>query len=192
MEFLSHAQYLQRTGELGGSHWKNAPARWAYHEAAISMLREIGLTDPAEVLEMGTMGVSIVPGSDTIDYAEKWNYKGFRPTFLHDARKTPWPVADGAYRAFVALRVYQHLHPVQQACFREARRVARNIVIVAPETYDVPELRDSSRGVPAEDFTAWNDGVPPTLVVRFADWIGNLYFWNEHSLHGRTAEDPAP
>lgn len=182
MEFLGHEDYMARTRALGSGHWKNAAARWVYHEAAVSVLRGIGLTRPAEVLEMGTMGVNVVPGSDTIDYAEKWNPRGIRPTFLHDARNLPWPVGDGAYGAFVALRVFHHLHPVQRACFLQARRIARNVVIVVPEVYDVPELRETSRGIPGEMFTQWNDGVPPTAVIPFADWIGKLYFWDARSL----------
>lgn len=192
MAFLTHAQYLQQTADLGGGHWKNAPTRWIYHEAAISILREIGLTSPGEVLEMGTRGISILPGSDTIDHGRKRTPGRQPPTILHDPRQLPWPIADGAYGAFVALRVFHRLHPVQRACFLEARRIARTILIVVPETHDLSRSGDGARGIPAATFTEWNDGVPPTLVVRFARWIGNLYFWDETALRPRSGGTAAP
>ena len=182
--FLTRELYDRKVGAIGTGHWKSAAGRWGYHEAAVEIARRIDPAEPAQVLELGTMGVSCVIGSHTMDYAEKWNVRGFRPTYSHDARITPWPVADKAYELFIALRVFHHLTPVQADCFREARRIARNIVIVTPTSYDVPELRETSRGLGPEEFTAWNDGVAPTRVVPFASWIGNLYFWGEAALPG--------
>lgn len=181
LEFIS-SEAFNAVASARDGHWKSGGSRWIYHEAAINIVRELGLKGPGNVLEMGTMGVCVVKGSDTIDYAEKWDFSGKNPTYLHDARKMPWPIADKQYALFIALRVYHHLHPVQRECFQEARRIARNVIIVAPEDYPVKELRDTSRGIPRQNFTEWNNGVAPTRVVDFQSWIGNLYFWDETAL----------
>jgi len=183
--YLTRELYDQKVGSIGTGHWKSAAGRWDYHAAAVEIARQIDPAEPEQVLELGTMGVSCVIGSHTMDYAEKWHHRGFRPTYRHDARITPWPFADKTYELFIALRVFHHLSPVQEACFREARRIARNIVIVTPTRYNVPELRDTSRGLGPDEFTAWNDGIPPTRIVPFARWARtNLYFWDATALPG--------
>lgn len=182
--FLTRELYEETATATRQHHWRKTAGRWPYHAAAVEIARRLAPAEPSEVLELGTMGVSCVIGSDTMDYAEKWNVPRFRPTFPHDARITPWPVADKAYTLFIALRVFHHLNPVQAACFREARRIARNIVIVTPTVYDVPELQATSRGLTPDEILDWNDGTPPSEVVPFAGWIGNLYFWDEAALSG--------
>lgn len=181
-EYLTHEDYMATVNSVTTGHWRSGAGRWNYHAAAVEIARRLNPDYPRQVLEMGTMGVSIVKGSDTIDYAEKWNFRKFRPTFQHDARQFPWPVANKAYDLFIALRVFHHLTPLQAECFAEARRIARNVIIVAPEVYSVDSLKDTSRGIPRDEVTAWNNGVPPTETVEFKSWIGNLYFWDETAL----------
>lgn len=179
--YLRREDYLSICRTIGGGHWHNAEMRWSYHGASVAIAQIVSPRSPDHVLEMGTMGVNIVPGSNTIDYAEGWSFEGKSPTYPHDGRKTPWPIKSDAYDLFIALRVFHHLAPSQREAFREARRIARNIIIVAPERYDkVP----GSAGIPIEDFIAWNDGVPPTAVLEFGEDFGNLYFWSEKALHG--------
>ncbi len=74
-------------GDQTGHCVRSGAGRWNYHAAAVEIARRLNPDHPRQVLEMGTMGVSIVKGSDTIDYAEKWNFRKFRPTFQHDARQ---------------------------------------------------------------------------------------------------------
>jgi len=181
VSFLEKDEYYQEAQRIGGGHWRDYKARWSYHGEAIKFARLVNIRSADRVLEMGTMGVNIVKGSQTIDYDKKWNYDKFSPTYLHDARKIPWPIADRQYDLFVALRVFHHLAPVQRECFAEAKRIARNIIIVCPETYDVKGY-ESSVGIVDEQFVAWNNGIEPTCVVNFESWIGNLYFWNEKAI----------
>ena len=184
---LTEAEFMAAAQRSGGGHWKNAASRWGYHEAAIALVHRVAPARADDVLELGTMGVSIVKGSDTMDYDEKWHATGFEPSFHHDARRHPWPVADGRYALFVALRVFHHLQPVRAACFAEARRVARSLIISAPMDYEVERLHDTSSGITEEEVLGWNGGVPPAETIRFGDWRGNLYFWDEASLRsGRT------
>jgi hypothetical protein len=175
---ITHAEYDAATKKLGGSHWKNCNSRWKYHEAA-SKFAELARPPSANsVIEIGTMGISIVPGSDTMDYDADWSFSGFNPTYFHDARVIPWPVPSKKYELLIALRVFQHLAPRQEECFHEAKRVARNIIIVAPETYSVPELPNSA-GITESMFRKWNGGLSPTAIMNFEDWIGKLYFWKD-------------
>ena len=182
IETLTEAEFGAAAKRAGNEHWKNAVSRWSYHQAAIDCVRRVAPDRATDVLELGTMGISIVKGSDTMDYAEKWKAKHFTPTFQHDAREMPWPATDGRYAVFVALRVFHHLRPHQAACFHEARRIARNIVIVTPTDYDVKALRDTSSGIEEAEVMGWNGGLPPTECLRFGDWRGNLYFWDEATL----------
>lgn len=125
------------------------------------------------------MGASIADTSDTIDYPGVWEV--FAPTFEHDARRTPWPVGDKAYDFFVALRVFQHLHPNQRECFLEAKRIAKNVILVVPQHYEFPE-HPNSHGITEEQFIEWNDGVPPTLFAELAHNMGHIAYWNSASL----------
>ncbi|MGW9332746.1 hypothetical protein [Bosea sp. NPDC055594] len=177
--YLTHDDYLAITSDLGGGHWSNAKRRWVYHGAAVTFSRLANPSSPSKVLEMGTMGINIVPGSHTIDYAEGWNFKGKQPTHAHDGREIPWPIEDNAYELFIALRVYHHLTPTQKEAFLEARRIAKNIIIVAPESYNKVK---GSKGIPLSDLIAWNDGVPPTATMEFGEEFGNLYFWDSKAL----------
>jgi hypothetical protein len=184
IRYLDEGRYLAATSGRRG-HWKNAGARWDYHKTASDLVRMARPPSARDVLEMGTMGVQVVEGSDTIDYAEKWNHAGPDPTFLHDARQLPWPIASKRYHVFVALRVFHHLWPKQRECFLEARRIARHIVMVVPDKYEVAELRDTSVGITEAQLVEWNDGVAPTLSLPLADWIGRIYYWSEDALRGR-------
>lgn len=177
--FLTFKEYEAIANNIGGGHWKNYKHRWSYHRAAIDILRLFA--DPAKstILEMGTMGVQLVKNSDTIDYPGKWTT--FNPTFRHDAKELPWPIEDDTYDFFISLRVYHHLFPRQRECFLEAKRIAKNIIIVVPESYNVSGY-ETSKGITEKQFIEWNDGVPPTLFFKLADGMGNFYFWNSDAL----------
>lgn len=151
--------------------WKSYEGRWRYHARAIEVIQGLGLSRPKQVLELGTLGASLVLGSDTMDYAnEQWVMPGYRPTIVHDARDIPWPVKR-RYELFIALRIWHHLAPVQEEAFREARRIAENVLIVCPEKEVV------GVGIPREKFTEWNDGKPATIEENINGGWGRLYFW---------------
>ena len=178
MQYLTESMCYQIAQHHPGGHWDCTPlsARWRYHKMAIDLIKGLGIDDSSHVLEMGTMGASLILGSHTIDYAEHWDFPGKRPTYLHDARKLPWPIGDKQYDLFVALRVYQHLAPYQEKCFREARRVARKVLIVVPDNYR-NRLHTDSRGITYEQFLRWNAQTPPDVCIDTG--MGYLYYWGE-------------
>ena len=89
-----------------GGHWHDYKDRWKYYSRAVEIAKTLDINNPSDVLEMGTMGVSIVPNCMSIDYDETWDFKNKKPTYLHDARAIPWPIATKKFKLFVALRVF--------------------------------------------------------------------------------------
>jgi hypothetical protein len=174
MRTLEQEEFLRNTRSLKtkSGNWASAKSRWLYHKSAIAQLRQLPTT-PERVLELGAFGAQLVPGSHTMDYQKAWNFAGNRPTHWHDAREIPWPIDDGAYDWFVALRVFHHLRPGQEAAFREALRVARNVLIVVPEHISKPGKRD--QGITREQFRAWQ---APAYEEEVGNW-GRLYVWHQ-------------
>jgi hypothetical protein len=121
---------------------------------------------------MGTMGVTCVLDSQTIDYAEKWDYKDKNPTILYDAREIPWPIEDKKYDVFIALRVFHHLVPKQKEAFVEATRIAKKIIIVVPDSYS----HLTSKGITYDDFLGYYDGIHPNLFIPTSS--GDIYYWD--------------
>ncbi len=176
VQTLTKEKYLRKTKEIEGKHWASAGSRWKYHELAANWVGKLNIENPKKVLEMGTMGVSIVEGSETMDYDTSlnnrdWEITGFRPTFVHDARSLPWPFVDKQYELLISLRVFHHLVPVQAECFREARRISQNIILVVPDTSVHP------RGIDRNSMIEWNDGADPIEEYRFDGQLGHCYLF---------------
>jgi hypothetical protein len=157
-------------------YWKDLTDRWSYHKRVIEVLKDKG-NNSASVLELGSMGISVVKNGHTIDYDKHLNYyqKG-QPHYIHDARIVPWPVPTEYYDWFIALRVFHHLSPVQRECFLEAKRIAKNVLIVVP--HQLPE--GGGRALSLDDFETWNDGISPSLVENIGSY-GYLYLWLKNS-----------
>jgi hypothetical protein len=128
-QFSSIAARGMESGGDAGEHWATASERWKYHAAAAEIAAMLPLRCPCAVVEVGTMGASVVTGSDTMDYAERWNMPGFAPTITHDIRRCPWPVADKQYDLLIALRVWHHLGDLARGAFLEAKRVADRVLL---------------------------------------------------------------
>ena len=160
-----------------GKHWtlNTIEQRWEYHSRVVELIKFLNISSPSNVLEMGTMGVSCVDGSDTIDYMERWNFPGKKPTYIHDARVTPWPIKDKQYDLFVALRVFQHLTPFQREATIEAMRIARKVIVAVPDVYKNKELPDA-KGITYMDFVGFLDGIHPNLYFPTQDEI--VYYWD--------------
>jgi hypothetical protein len=181
LQYLTR-QELDTLGEtIGPGHWDQElmDGRWDYHDRVIAIIRSLSISDPQRILEMGTMGASLVKGSDSLDFDKWWDFPGKRPTYNHDARQLPWPVESGKYELFVALRVFQHLAPVQEQCFLEAKRIARRILLVVPREYR-NEVHPHSRGITYGDLLKWNGGAAPTSYLEAL--YGDLYFWDSDAL----------
>lgn len=181
MKFLTHDEYFSTVKKFNENpnegHWTTATNnRWDYFGRVVNLVKALDLTDSSKILEMGTMGITCVKDIHTIDYAEKWDFEGKRPTYLHDARQTPWPIENKDYDLFIALRVYQHLAPVQKECIREAMRISKKVIIVVPESYSNLPFHPDSRGLTYADFVRYLDGIHPNLYTPTL--VGNLYYWD--------------
>lgn len=180
MRFLTHDEYFSMVNEFNEKskgHWSTATNdRWDYFGRVVNLIKELKLSDPSKILEMGTVGITCVKDTDTIDFADNWDFPGKMPTYLHDARQLPWPIENKRYDLFIALRVYQHLAPMQRECIREAMRIAKKVIIVVPSSYQLPDLFPNSKGMTYADFVNYLDGVHPNLYTPTL--VGNLYYWD--------------
>ncbi len=167
-EFESNAKSFLR--QEPSKHWKNYKRRWPYHQQVIELIQSMNLESPKDILEVGTMGAQIVKGSDTIDMPKR-NLLA-EPTYRYDIRKTPWAfLKDKQYKLLVSLRVWQHLEWEQPGCFREARRVSENTIILVPETYK------NGCGIKPAQFKEWNKGVEPDKIIQAEKQYGNIFVW---------------
>lgn len=183
---MNHPQHLtqdkfdRKVKELEGGHWtpKSIADRWDYYSRVVELIKGLAIDDAAQILEMGTMGIPCVENSHTIDYEEKWAFPGKKPTIVHDARQFPWPFANKQYELFIALRVFQHLVPVQRECVKEAMRIAQKVILVVPNSYDSP-VHPESRGITYRDFVEFTGGIHPNLY--YTSKMGDLYYFDtEH------------
>lgn len=177
MNLLTKEEFLKTTKALEGDHWtaSSIESRWNYHRQCVELVKSLDLSDPSKVLELGTMGITCVKGAKTMDYAEKWNFPGKQPNYLHDARKTPWPIADKEFELFIANRVYMHLVPGQQHAIAEAFRIAKRIIITVPETYTV-KIHPTSKGITYKNFVEYLGGVHPNVFIK--NNSENFYYWD--------------
>lgn len=164
---------LDSNGNVVG-YWKDAPGRWVYFEQIVSIIQNYS-SGPQTALELGTMGVSVFTDSDLMDYDKHVSYyRDGRLKYTHDVRCIPWPVSTKKYDWFIASRVFHHLWPVQRECFEEALRVARNVILIVPET--LPP--GGGTVILPEQFRAWNNDIRPTQITP-AGRFGYIYAWLE-------------
>jgi hypothetical protein len=181
MIFLTKQKFQDRVDDYqkrfpNTQHWNQN--RWIYHEIAVNLLMENTKEDD-KILEIGPAGVQLVEGSDILDYrVPKANWPVQDPTYHHDAKKFPWPISDLQYEFVVALRVFQHLAPVQKEAFKEAARISKNVLIVVPSVY--VETAIGSQAIDKKAFVDWNDGREPTKYIPTSH--GDVYFWNASAL----------
>jgi hypothetical protein len=156
--------------------------RWAaYMAEAVAWIRE-GVGDTlaaAEVLELGAYTQPLVQGCHTMDVRA-----ALAPTYLHDARQCPWPVADGQYGLFVANQVLEHLGDprdgaAQCAAFAEIRRICRGPVMVSLP-YNWPPAAGWHGGILHSMVTAWAGRAPDRYRILGAQ-PRLLCWWDELS-----------
>jgi len=168
MKMLTYGQYVENAKTSG--QWKSYQKRWCYHEIAIELAKSVKLSRKADVLELGALGNQIVPGSHTMDWTKSgWEAVESCPTYDWDAKVTPWPIEDKQYKLFIALRVFHHLFPNQEDAFREALRIADNVIICCPEKEIIGE------GIPREKFFEWYGG-EARMTVTTNGW-GIVYLF---------------
>jgi hypothetical protein len=131
--FLTKEKYEDIAKSIGGGHWKTYVKRWDCHNKAIEIVKAKGILSNKKVLEIGTMGVQIVNGSDTLDYFKAWNFPGKNPNYAHDMRKIPWPIPGETYEWSIAMRVFHHLGKFKKLAFQEMKRISEKIIIVCPD-----------------------------------------------------------
>jgi len=176
--YITKLQFTKKASEIDSKHWATQPldSRWMYHKKAIEILKSLNITTPDEILEIGTVGVQIAPGSHTLDRDGYWEYTGKNPTYLHDARITPWPTKK-KYEAIIALRVFQYLAPNQKEAFLECKRNCKHLILITPTTKSYkPKGLEGSKGIMYEEFLEWNNNIHPKIYEPTS--MGDFYHWD--------------
>ena len=141
--------------------------RWRYQSAAGAEADRLIARDGLHrALELGPMIRSLIVGADVLDYRERDELESEGRFVLHDARRTPWPVADKAYDLFVALQVFEHLGSSQAAAFAEVRRIARHAILSLPIGWDMGDPGHSHHMLSHEQVLAWFAPIVPTKVIE--------------------------
>jgi hypothetical protein len=169
VKLLQYAEY--EANAKRDPQWKSYAARWDYHSWAIEIIQGLDISGPNAVLEIGAFGAGLVHGSKRMDLPHgSWPPPDPDRQIWHDARDIPWPFQDVQFEMLIALRVWHHLVPAQERAFREARRVARRVLITCPE-HEIVGV-----GIPREKFTAW--GGLPVIEEDLGAW-GKLYLFGD-------------
>lgn len=169
IRLLTYGEY--ETNAKKDPQWRSYVERWGYHAKAIEIIRGLDISGPDAVLEIGTFGAGLVHGSNRMDLPDgAWPPPDPGRQIWHDAREIPWPFGDDQFELLIALRVWHHLAPAQRRALREARRVARRVLIVCPE-HEVVGI-----GIPRGKFITW--GGQPSIEEDLGAW-GRLYLFGD-------------
>ncbi len=117
-------------------------------------------------LELGPNLRPVVVGADVMDIRSQPELELRPPAqlLLHDATRSPWPIADKQYDLFVALQVFEHLRDGQNAAFGEVRRVARHALISVPIDWEMEDPRNCHHRISHEQALSWFSPISPTRI----------------------------
>jgi hypothetical protein len=117
-------------------------------------------------LELGAHLRPVIVGADVMDLDERSRatLEGAGRVIVHDATRTPWPVADKQYDLFVGLQVFEHLGTRQNAAFLEVCRIARHAIISLPIGWVMPDPTNCHHRISPEKALSWFAPVVPTRI----------------------------
>ena len=128
----------------------------------------IGRRELRTALELGPHLRSLIVGADVMDIKSSPDLRAEGRRIVHDATRTPWPIAAKAYDLFVAFQVFEHLGHHQAEAFREVRRVARNAILSLPIDWEMADPRNCHHRLSEEAVLDWFAPIAPTRIL-----IGN-------------------
>ena len=152
-----HPYYRDRDRYLGAAAW-----------VADDLIDRRGLTS---ALELGPNVQPLIVGADLMDRVARPGLDAQGRLTLHDATRTPWPVADARYDLFVALQVFEHIGSSQRDAFAEVRRVAHHAIISLPIDWRMEDTTNPHHGITHDRALSWFEPVRPTRVI-----VGNRGF----------------
>lgn len=155
---------------LSGEHGDYYQGRWEYYKEVVKLVEEI---NPSGVLEIGPGLFPIVKACDVMVNPDDdvWGRprSNANRVFIHDATEKPWPFKDHEYDLAIGLQVWEHLGNKQSRSFREAMRVAKNIILSFPFQWDCP--RDNPNypehhKIDDELISDWTLGIKPKRIIK--------------------------
>jgi hypothetical protein len=149
--------------------------RWTYFSIVADLVQKI---QPESVLELGPYRLPLVKGSDTMDIVKVLK----NLTYLHDATKVPWPIADKKYDLFIACEVWEHLGDKQKEAFQEAMRISRRAIMSFPYKWKYPkESKDvealQHRDIDEAKIAEWTLHQKPSQISLSSDKRYVVYYF---------------
>jgi hypothetical protein len=167
---ITHQDFLE--AEKKDPYFKG---RWKYFNIVVDLVRKL---QPDSVLELGAYRLPLVQGSDTMDIVKVLDDL----TYLHDATRIPWPVADDKYDLFIACEVWEHLGQKQKEAFKEVRRISRRAIFSFPFMWKYPEeAKDeealSHRNIDESKIAEWTLHLKPKSIAYTRDKRFVIYYF---------------
>jgi hypothetical protein len=149
--------------------------RWRYLSIVVDLVQKI---QPESVLELGPYRLPLVKGEDTMDIVKVLE----NLTYLHDATKIPWPIADKEYDLFISCEVWEHLGDKQKEAFQEAMRISRRAIFSFPYKWEYPkESKDlealQHRNIDEAKIAEWTLHRKPTKISFSNDKRYVVYYF---------------
>lgn len=165
MQLLTYEDFVNVSKEDRGYY---KPTRWTYYSVVLRLLRQAKFES---ALELGPYKLPLIVGSDTMDWHQKLN-----PTYVHDAGKAPWPIADKQYDMFVGLQVWEHLEGRQSEAFRELARIANQAILSFPLNWNCPH-DPMHHNITEDTIAEWTNHAEATntIVVRAGRYDRIIY-----------------
>lgn len=166
MNFLDQKTFTEKALN---PYWTKYGNRFAYMRIAIDILKRC---NAKSVLELGAKEIPLTSG-DTMDIIAP-------ATYVVDASIIPWPIKDKQYDFFVALQVFEHLdikREGQVACFKEAARISKNIIISLPYKWKADECHSN---IDDQTMLKWSSGLKPSEEYLIDGFLKRkIYFWKD-------------
>lgn len=161
VQAITHQDFLE--AEKRDPYFKG---RWAYFSIVVDLVQKI---QPESVLELGPWRLPLVKGEDTMDIEKVLE----NLTYLHDATKTPWPIADNKYDLFIGCEVFEHLGNKQKEAFKEVMRISRRAILTFPYRWVYAkdakdETRKSHENIDGAKIAEWTFHIKPKKTILTA------------------------
>ena len=128
-------------------YWDN---RWDNYLKDVAAI--VSKLDVTKVLEVGTNGISLCIGSETLDIKEG-------ATYHYSITDTPLPFEDKNFDLIIATQVWEHLEGGQQRAFKEVLRLSKYFVMSVPYMWE-KSAHKSHIGITKDIINDWTLNYP--------------------------------
>jgi SAM-dependent methyltransferase len=133
--------------ENKGRYWNG---RWDKYLKNVANV--VKILQPKSVLEVGTNGISLCIGSETLDIQEGATYH---------CSITDTPFKRNQFDLVIATQVWEHLEGEQQAAFKEVKRISKYFLMSVPYLWTKRQTNHKSHvGITEQTVDEWCNNHP--------------------------------